>query len=71
MRYDRLKDLRVDKDVKQRVIAEYLGICRSTYSNYENGDRGIPTDILIKIAEYHDVSMDYLVGRTDDKKLHK
>ena len=61
----RLKDLREDNDLTQKTISEYLHIKQNTYSQYENGQRQIPLDILIKLADYYNVSLDYLVGRTD------
>ena len=59
----RLKDIREDRDVTQREIAEYLHIKQNTYSQYETGQRGLPVDILIKLAEYYRTSTDYLLGR--------
>ena len=49
--------------------AEYLSIARSTYRNYENGNRNIPIEILIKIVDFYKVSLDYIVGRTSNKKI--
>ncbi len=63
----RLKDLREDSDIPQRVIAEYLNIKQNTYSQYENKQRQIPLDLLIKLAEYFNVSTDYILGITDIK----
>jgi len=62
----RLKDLREDNDVKQKELAEYLSIKQNTYSQYENGKREIPLDILWKLADYYDTSVDYLISRTDN-----
>lgn len=67
MTFDRVKELREDNDIIQTAIAEYLNIKRNTYSDYETGKINIPIDALIKIADYHNVSLDYLVGRSDDK----
>ena len=64
--YQRIRGLREDRDLKQREIAEYLNCAQRTYSNYELGQRDIPTDVLIKLADYYRVSTDYLLGRTDD-----
>ena len=61
----RLKDLREDNDLTQKKLAEQLHIKQNTYSQYENGQRQIPLDILIKLANYYNVTLDYLVGRTD------
>lgn len=63
----RLKDLREDKDLKQQDLADYLGITRSAYSNYENGIREVPLTVLMKIADFYRVSVDYLLGRTDER----
>ncbi len=63
----RLKDLREDSDIPQRVLAEYLHIKQNTYSQYENGQRQLPIDILIELAKYYDVSTDYILGLTDKK----
>ena len=61
----RLRDLREDRDLTQAQIADYLKIKQNTYSQYENGKREIPLDFLWKLADYYNVSIDYLVGRTD------
>lgn len=67
MRYRRVKDMRIDKDISQKELSEYLKISRSAYSNYENGIREIPMEIFVAIADYYQTSLDYLTGRTDDK----
>ena len=64
----RLKELREDLDIPQRVIAEYLGIRQNTYSQYENGQRQLPLEMLVKLSEYFRVSSDYILGITDVKK---
>ncbi len=69
--FDRIKNLRQDLDLKQREIASYLGIDQSTYSDYENGKLNIPIDSFIKLADYYNTSIDYLVGRTNNKKAYK
>ena len=61
----RLKDLREDNDLTQSKLAEHLHIKQNTYSQYENGQRQVPLDILIKLADYYNVTLDYLVGRTN------
>ena len=70
MKYDRIKDLREDADLTQQQIADKLFINRRTYSSYELGIRGIPTEILSAIADIYDTSTDYLIGRTDVKKAY-
>ena len=63
----RLKELREDLDIKQKEIADYLHIKQNTYSQYENGQRQLPIDVLIKLAEYYNVSTDYILGITKKK----
>lgn len=65
MHIRRMKDLRDDADVKQNVLAEYLGIKQSTYSDYENGKINVPIEALVKVSDFYHVSLDYLVGKTD------
>lgn len=60
----RIRDLREDHDLRQKDLALYLSVDQSTYSDYENGRINIPVDTLIKIADYYNVSLDYLVGRS-------
>lgn len=69
--YRRIRDLREDNDLKQRQIAEYLCCSQQVYSNYELGQRDIPTDILIKLSEFYNVSVDYLLGLTNNPKRNK
>lgn len=68
MAYERMRDMREDNDLTQKKIAEYLMCDQSLYSKYERGEREIPLSLLITLADYYDVSLDYLVGRTDVKK---
>ncbi len=63
----RLRDLREDTDVKQKDLAEYLHINQNTYSQYENGKRQIPLDMLCRLADYYGVSVDYILERTQIK----
>lgn len=65
--YFRLKDLREDEDKSQKEIAEVLNTSTAYYGAYEIGKRDIPLERAIKLAEYYDVSLDYLAGRTNDK----
>ena len=67
MQYRRIRDLREDHDKKQVELAAYLKIKQSTYSDYESGKINVPVEMLIKIADFYDVSLDYLVGRSEDK----
>ena len=65
MTFSRIRDLREDNDKKQIELAKHLNIDQSTYSDYENGKINIPIEQLIKIADFYNVSLDYLVGRDD------
>ena len=65
--YKRIYELRTDNDLKQREIAEILNCSQRVYSNYERGDLDIPTEILIKLSRYYNVSTDYILGRTNNK----
>lgn len=68
MKFQRLQDLRVDSDLSQKQISEVLHISQRSYSHYETGSRGIPIEMLIRLADYYNTSIDYLVGRTNNKK---
>ena len=63
----RLKDLREDADLKQSTVADFLHIKQNTYSQYENGQRQIPIPLLIKLAKFYGVSVDYILELTDNK----
>ena len=63
--YRRIRDLREDSDLRQKDLAEYLRCSQVCYSHYEMGKRDIPTDVLIRLADYYRTSTDYLLGRTD------
>jgi len=71
MIYQKIRDLREDHDLKQRELAAYLNCSQRTYSNYELGQRDIPTDILIKLSNFYNVSVDYLLGLTPNPKRNK
>lgn len=64
----RIRDLREDKDLTQTDMANFLNIHQTTYSSYELGDLNIPVSALDKLADFYKTSIDYLVGRTDEKK---
>jgi transcriptional regulator with XRE-family HTH domain len=66
--YERIRNLREDKDLTQTQVAEYLNCSQRIYSNYERGEVNIPTGILIKLADLHNTSTDYLLNRTNRKK---
>lgn len=67
MKFQRIQDLRVDSDLSQRQLGEILHISQRSYSHYETCSRGIPIEMLIRLADYYDTTIDYLVGRTDNK----
>ena len=71
MLYQRIRDLREDKDMTQKQMGEVLSCSQRVYSNYERGELDIPTEILIKLADFHNVSVDYLLNRTDSKQTPK
>ena len=66
MIYQRIRDLRTDHDLKQQQVADYLGMSQTGYSKYEVGTNDIPSQILIKLARFYNVSIDYLLGETDN-----
>ncbi|MFB5760419.1 helix-turn-helix domain-containing protein [Paenibacillus medicaginis] len=63
--YKRIRNLREDKDLTQQQLANYLKISQATYSRYENGNLDVPSSILIKLSEFYDVSIDYILGQTN------
>ena len=63
--------MREDHDMNQTQIAEILGMSQTGYSKYEIGKNDIPTEVLIKLADYYQVSVDYLLGRTNNPKMNK
>ena len=67
MKFQRIQDMRTDADLSQRELSEILHISQRSYSHYETGSRNIPIEMLIRLANYYDTSIDYLVGRTDVK----
>ena len=66
--YPRIRDLREDKDLTQTKLAKLIGMSQTGYSKYETGENDIPNNILIKLAQLHETSVDYLLGLTDEKK---
>ena len=69
--YPRIRNLREDNDLTQATMGEYLSCSQRVYSNYERGDIDIPTATLIKIANLYNVSVDYLLERTNNPKMNK
>ncbi|MCI8395687.1 MULTISPECIES: helix-turn-helix transcriptional regulator [Eubacteriales] len=66
--YQKIRDLREDMDLKQQALATYLHCTQACYSNYELGYRDIPTEVLIKLSEFYNTSVDYLLELTDEPK---
>ena len=66
--YENIRNLRVDAGMTQQQVAEYLNVKQNTYSQYEIGVLYYPIDVLCRLADRYQVSVDYLLGRTDEKK---
>jgi len=66
--YKNIRDLREDSDIKQNEIAKILGIAQNTYSQYETGKIQFTGDMLIALADFYDTTVDYLLGRTTERK---
>ncbi len=71
MYYPRLRDLREDKDLVQKQVADYLGIDQRVYSNYETGKREIPTRFIVSLAKFYKTSADYILGLTSNPEMYK
>lgn len=71
MMYKRIRDLREDRDLTQKEMARALNCSQQVYSNYELGQRDIPTDILIKLSSFYNVSVDYILGISDNPQIQK
>ncbi|MBO5110968.1 MAG: helix-turn-helix transcriptional regulator [Clostridia bacterium] len=69
--YKRIRDLREDRDLTQKDLAKCLNCSQQVYSNYELGQRDIPTDILIKLSAFYKVSVDYILGISENPKIQK
>ena len=67
----RIRDLREDNYLTQTDIANYLHIKQNTYSQYENGQRQLPLEMLIALAKFYKTSTDYILGLTDEKKPYR
>lgn len=67
----RIRDIREDNDLTQKQISEILNCDQSLYSKYERGEREIPLVLVIKLADYYNTSIDYLVGRSDKPEINK
>lgn len=71
MKYKRIRNIREDNDLTQTQMGKYLNLTQKSYSRYENGERSMPVEILIQIADMFGTSVDYLVERTDVKTPYK
>lgn len=71
MKYEKIQDLREENFWTQKYVAYRLNISQRAYSYYENGSRSIPLEVLCQLADLYDVSTDYLLGRTNDRKPHQ
>ena len=69
--YPRIRNLREDKDITQTQMGKILACSQRVYSNYERGDIDVPTETLTRIADFYDVSVDYLLGRTDNPAINR
>lgn len=67
LRYERIRSMRTDRGLSQQQIAELLNVKQNTYSQYEIGVLNYPLDVVVKLAEYYETSVDYLLGLTDEK----
>ena len=70
MYYKRIRDLREDHDLTQTDVAKILNCSQQAYSNYELGQRDLPTDVLIKLAKFYNVSIDYILEITDNPEIN-
>ena len=71
MLFKNLRSIREDNDIKQKDIAKILNVSQNTYSQYETGVISLTAEILIKLADYYNVSIDYLLDRTDNPNIQK
>lgn len=71
MQYKNLRGIREDRDIKQKEIAAYLNVSQNTYSQYETGVISLTAEVLVKLADYYGVSIDYLLDRTNNPKTQK
>ena len=68
--YKRIRELREDRDLLQSDIAKFLNCTQVAYSHYELGKRDIPTEVLIKLSLFHNTSVDYILGLTNEKTAY-
>lgn len=71
VQFNNLRGIREDSDIKQREVAKYLNVSQNTYSQYETGVISLTAEVLIKLADYYKVSVDYLLDRTNNPNMYK
>lgn len=71
MQFKNLRSIREDRDIRQKEIANYLNVSQNTYSQYETGVISLTAEVLIKLAKFYDVSIDYLLDQTDNPNRQK
>ena len=71
MQFKNLRGIREDRDIRQKDIAAFLNVSQNTYSQYETGVISLTAEVLIKLADYYNVSIDYLLDRTDNPNIQK
>ena len=71
VQFKNLREIREDKDIKQKDIAKHLNVSQNTYSQYETGIISLTAEVLIKLADFYNVSIDYLLDRTDNPNIQK
>lgn len=71
MQYKNLRGIREDRDIRQKEVAAYLNVSQNTYSQYETGVISLTAEVLVKLADYYGVSIDYLLDRTNNPKMQK
>ena len=71
MQYKNLRGIREDRDIRQKEVAAYLNVSQNTYSQYETGVISLTAEVLVKLADYYCVSIDYLLDRTNNPKMQK
>lgn len=68
LKFERIRNLRIDNDYTQKQIADFVNVKQNTYSQYEIGILSYPLDVLIKLAKFYNTSLDYLLDLTDENK---
>ena len=71
MQFKNLRAIREDRDIKQKQVAEILNVSQNTYSQYETGVISLTAEVLIKLADYYNVSIDYILCRTENPQINK